>query len=318
MYPFEMKEFGVALLKRYPFVKLFFTKGTEGAGAARNIGIEHAKGKYILFLDADDWLRNDALDKMLQEFINTERYVFTDYYLVEKGIITRQAIHDYNREYYQSRLVMHSVTALIPTAWVKDSGGFDPDLPGWEEFDFYIRLAIKGYCGICLHEPLFFYRADTGTRRKQSLAQAKKLNDGFHGKYGGTKMSPCCGQGGEAILDAKRAIGLIPREAPVLVELPNEVRLEFIGAFLGPVAFQVNGRTYYGAKDDINRFINCPREDVEKLVATRKWKVITPPNGAGQVHTEMQPIQEDARAMEVHMRQAGMAPVVDAPRRKRG
>ena len=132
-------------------------------------------------------------------------------------------------------------------------------------------------------------------------------------------MSPCCGQGGEAILDAKRAIGLIPREAPVLVELPNEVRLEYIGPFMGTITFDVNGRQYRGAKGDrINQFINAPREDVEKLTATRQWRVITPPNGAGQVHTEMQPIQEDARAMEVHMRQAGMAPVVDAPRRKRG
>lgn len=34
------------------------------AGVARNRGIEAAKGKYLYFLDADDWIEPDALEKM--------------------------------------------------------------------------------------------------------------------------------------------------------------------------------------------------------------------------------------------------------------
>lgn len=42
-------------------------KVNEGAGPARNKGIEIAKGKYIMFYDADDILENDMLENMYQE-----------------------------------------------------------------------------------------------------------------------------------------------------------------------------------------------------------------------------------------------------------
>ena len=41
-----------------------FTKENGGAGSARNIGIENANGEVIKFVDADDYLRVDILEKM--------------------------------------------------------------------------------------------------------------------------------------------------------------------------------------------------------------------------------------------------------------
>ena len=36
-----------------------------GTGAARNVGIENAAGRYIAFIDADDWVREDYLEKLV-------------------------------------------------------------------------------------------------------------------------------------------------------------------------------------------------------------------------------------------------------------
>lgn len=41
-----------------------FTKENSGAGSARNIGIENANGEFIKFVDADDYLKVDILEKM--------------------------------------------------------------------------------------------------------------------------------------------------------------------------------------------------------------------------------------------------------------
>lgn len=53
---------------RYPQIRLF-TKENGGVSSARNIGLEHAQGEYILFVDADDAVTGDyftVLDSALR------------------------------------------------------------------------------------------------------------------------------------------------------------------------------------------------------------------------------------------------------------
>jgi glycosyltransferase involved in cell wall biosynthesis len=51
------------VLQRYPGVKII-DKANEGSGAARNEGLKAAAGKYVFFLDGDDWFMEGALEKM--------------------------------------------------------------------------------------------------------------------------------------------------------------------------------------------------------------------------------------------------------------
>ena len=41
--------------------KVIFTKEGKGAGYARNVGLDNANGKWILFADADDYFVDDFL-----------------------------------------------------------------------------------------------------------------------------------------------------------------------------------------------------------------------------------------------------------------
>ena len=52
-------------------IRIFNLPSTQGAGAARNLGISHAKGEYIHFLDSDDWLEPDIYTPLLAEIEQT-------------------------------------------------------------------------------------------------------------------------------------------------------------------------------------------------------------------------------------------------------
>ena len=52
------------LSSRYKGKMKIYTKENGGAGSARNIGIENASGEFIKFVDADDYLKADILEKM--------------------------------------------------------------------------------------------------------------------------------------------------------------------------------------------------------------------------------------------------------------
>lgn len=46
-------------------VKVIHIEGSGGAGRPRNLGIEHATGRYVFFCDADDYLGPEALERMV-------------------------------------------------------------------------------------------------------------------------------------------------------------------------------------------------------------------------------------------------------------
>ncbi|MBO6087985.1 glycosyltransferase [bacterium] len=55
------------VLNRYKDKIIIIDKENEGSGVARNVGIDRAKGEYILFVDGDDWLEENVLEKMVSK-----------------------------------------------------------------------------------------------------------------------------------------------------------------------------------------------------------------------------------------------------------
>lgn len=51
-------------------VEIIFCDISKGAGAARNIGVNLAKGKWLLFADADDYF-TDTFDNLLSKYLNS-------------------------------------------------------------------------------------------------------------------------------------------------------------------------------------------------------------------------------------------------------
>lgn len=64
----------------------FLSKNNEGLGPTRDMGIAMAKGKYIFFLDADDWIVPNCLERLVDVAEETQAdMVIFDYYLTRKS-----------------------------------------------------------------------------------------------------------------------------------------------------------------------------------------------------------------------------------------
>ena len=53
-----------ALAAEHPHVRVVHTPNSGWPGRPRNIGIELARGEYVYFVDNDDWLEHDAIERM--------------------------------------------------------------------------------------------------------------------------------------------------------------------------------------------------------------------------------------------------------------
>lgn len=173
--------------------------------------------------------------------------------------------------------------------------GFDDDLPGWEDWDFFLHCAVLGLCGRRIPEPLFAYRFTTGQNRERDLAHAEELLPILKERYGDyfrgeKRMAGCCGGNREAvaaILQVKQmeTAGQLSagERAPARAEVPdanaaNFIRMEFIGPQTGAITFTgKSGTQYRGGNNDIDRYADVLREDAEKLGLTGMWQVVPPP-----------------------------------------
>lgn len=166
-----------------PRVRYLYQENQERA-AARNLGIRHAYGKYIAFLDADDlWLPNKL--KIQVEYLDRHPEVglcFTHYTLINsKGLsLGRQAINfvsgpDQFYSLLKGNFIPNS-TVITPRCVLDKVGLFDESLPafGSEDWDMWLRIA-RFYPIHLIDQPLALYRLhenNTSLERMRLSAEA--------------------------------------------------------------------------------------------------------------------------------------------------
>ncbi len=119
--------------------------------AQRNYGVEHAIGKYVLYLDADMTLSPGVISECVEE---CEREHFIALYIPEVIIGTGFwiAVRNFERSFYNATCI--DGVRFVSRSQFRENGGFDLTLFGGEDWDFDRRLADRGPFGI-ITAPLY-------------------------------------------------------------------------------------------------------------------------------------------------------------------
>lgn len=155
-------------------VKLLKNRG-KGVSSARNLGLEHAKGKYITFVDGDDVLLPNALAQMLDLIIKNKAPViisqyrtFTERFIqkarggIKPGLYDRAGVDMLRSEMANG----HLPTYVWSMMFRKQKFGtvrFRQDISIMEDTVFYMEILELAHKVYVSKEVTYYYRVNTSS-----------------------------------------------------------------------------------------------------------------------------------------------------------
>ena len=117
-----------------------FHPSNGGAPAARNLALDHARGKYVYFMDADDWAERDLLQSMVEPAETSSLQLVVEGFYIETY---------YGRDGQHTTEIKSRPTAIYPTQHefrVAAAELFDQNLlyPPWNKLFLRERIEQLG------------------------------------------------------------------------------------------------------------------------------------------------------------------------------
>ena len=170
----------------------------RGVSAARNRGIERARGHYLAFLDSDDlWLKEKLFLQMEYMKLHPEaRICYTDEIWIRKGVrVNPMKKHrKYSGMIFERCLplcIVSPSSVLINRQLLDEVGVFDETLEVCEDYDLWLRISSR-YPIHFIEKPLIVKRGGhedqlskklNGTDRFRIKALVKLLEEDFISPY---------------------------------------------------------------------------------------------------------------------------------------
>ena len=181
--------------------RVLFQKN-KGPAAARNVGIEKAKGDYIVTLDADDTFKDSFIEKAVDILNNYEEYgmvtCWGTVFLNNKKITEiRPSGGDWKEALFGTTTCAIGNLMFKRKLW-EVVGGYDEHMRnGYEDWEFYIACQLKEGKTYVIEDFLFNYRDKPKSRNKIANKKHKLQLK----KYVFKKYKELCNENFEVFID---------------------------------------------------------------------------------------------------------------------
>jgi glycosyltransferase involved in cell wall biosynthesis len=116
-----------------------------GACVARNLALDNANGEFITGMDDDDAMEPERVELLLKE------YLMGDYSCIASSIKERTSRGDIIRKLDVGDVTLDNLLhsnllgnqVLTRTEYLRAVGGFDPQMPAFQDYDTWVRLVDK-------------------------------------------------------------------------------------------------------------------------------------------------------------------------------
>ena len=147
----------------------------KGPSTCRNIGLEKAKGDYIIYLDSDDLLAEFCLEERIKAFelhkdadflvFEMQTFAYEVPLIVKEQLVERDE-EDWLSNFMQLRGSWQTTAPIYKTIFAKKIGGFSEEIMIFEDFEIAIRALFLSSKYHTFKNVDYFYRNDDNYFKK--------------------------------------------------------------------------------------------------------------------------------------------------------
>jgi hypothetical protein len=158
-------------------IRLSRAKANTGLAATRNVLLADARAEFTFFLDSDNGVYPTALSRLLSAIRASAGAVLA--YSIIATFNSGRPQNLLSARPWSPPLFRYGnyidAMALLNTARARELGGWDPELPNWEDFHFWVRVAERGWDAVFVPEMLSWYRVMPYSMSQESAIHRPRI-----------------------------------------------------------------------------------------------------------------------------------------------